>query len=295
MLITVWYLGDKAAYLFRQTVPELGAIQRIAACILYLKRAFIPAFPSFYPSDILFGLLADGIAVLALSVKRNERRNLRSGTEFGSAKWGRHADILPFMDKDPWNNIPLTQTESIMLSGRPKDPRYARNKNILVIGGSGSGKTRFFVKPSIMQMHSSYVITDPKGTLITECGKMLARGVPKPAFQSGKDGVPLTDKKGNLIRKTDAKGRPDYVRDKDGRIVYEPYEIRSFNTINFDKSSHYNPFHYIRSEVDILKLVTALIENTKGEGSKSGEDFWIQAEKLLYEAYIGYLYYEAPE
>ena len=173
------------------------------------------------------------------------------------------------MDPKPENNIILTQTEGIMMSGRPKNPAHARNKNVLVVGGSGSGKTRFFIKPNLMQMHSSYVVTDPKGTVLIEVGKLLSRGTPK----LDKDGKP--------------------VRGKNGKIVYEPYKIKVFNTINFRKSMHYNPFAYIHNEKDILKLVTVLIANTKGEG-KSGDDFWVKAETLLYTALIGYIYYEAP-
>ena len=157
------------------------------------------------------------------------------------------------------------------MNSRPKEPKYARNKNVVVIGGSGSGKTRFFVKPNLMQMHSSYVVTDPKGTLLVECGKMLARGSPK----RGKDGKP--------------------VKDKHGRVIYEPYRIKVLNTVNFRKSMHYNPFAYIRSEKDILKLVNTIIVNTKGDGDKSGEDFWVKAEKLYYTALIGYIWYEAPD
>ena len=173
------------------------------------------------------------------------------------------------MDPKPENNIILTQSEGLMMSGRPKNPANARNKNVLVVGGSGSGKTRFFIKPNLMQMHSSYVVTDPKGTVLVECGKLLQRGAPK----LDKDGKP--------------------VRDKRGKIVYEPYKIRVFNTINFSKSMHFNPFAYIHDEKDILKIVTTLIANTKGEG-KAGDDFWVKAETLLYTALIGYIYYEAP-
>ena len=157
------------------------------------------------------------------------------------------------------------------MNSRPKDPKTARNKNVLVIGGSGSGKTRFWLKPNLMQMHSSYVVTDPKGTILVECGKMLQRGAPK----LGKDGKPM--------------------KDKHGKVIYEPYRIKVLNTINFKKSMHYNPFAYIHSEKDILKLVTTLIANTKGDGEKSGEDFWVKAEKLYYTALIGYIWYEAPE
>ena len=172
------------------------------------------------------------------------------------------------MDPVFQNNVILTQTERLTMFSRPKNPKYARNKNVLVIGGSGSGKTRFWLKPNLMQMHSSYVVTDPKGTILVECGKMLQRGAPK----LGKDGKP--------------------VKDKNGKVIYEPYQIKVLNTINFKKSMHYNPFSYIHSEKDILKLVTTLIANTKGEG-KAGDDFWVKAETLLYCALIGYIHYEA--
>ena len=175
------------------------------------------------------------------------------------------------MDPKPENNMILTQTEGLMMSGRPKNPAHARNKNVLVVGGSGSGKTRFFIKPNLMQLHSSYVVTDPKGTVLIEVGKLLSRGTPK----LDKDGKP--------------------VKGKNGKTVYEPYKIKVFNTINFSKSMHYNPFAYIHNEKDILKLVNTIIANTKGEGEKSSEDFWVKAERLLYCALIGYIYYEAPE
>ena len=176
------------------------------------------------------------------------------------------------MDSVFENNIILTQTERLTMNSRPKKPKYARNKNVMIIGGSGSGKTRFYVKPNLMQMtpNVSYVVTDPKGTILVECGKMLQKGTPKM-----KDGKPVLDKK--------------------GKVIYEPYKIKVLNTINFKKSMHYNPFRYIRSEKDILKLVNTIIANTKGDGEKSGEDFWIKAERLLYCALIGYIYYEAPE
>ncbi|WP_156337499.1 DUF4368 domain-containing protein, partial [Roseburia faecis] len=189
--------------------------------------------------------------------------------EYGSARWGTHEDIAPYIDPVFQNNVILTKTESLTMNSRPKDPKTARNKNVLVIGGSGSGKTRFWLKPNLMQMHSSYVVTDPKGTILVECGKMLQRGAPK----LGKDGKPM--------------------KDKHGKVIYEPYRIKVLNTINFKKSMHYNPFAYIHSEKDILKLVTTLIANTKGEG-KAGDDFWVKAETLLYCALIGYIHYEAP-
>ena len=205
-------------------------------------------------------------------VKGKNAKKYRKGIEYGSARWGTAADIAPYIDPVPDWNIPLTRTESLTMTSRPKQPKYARNKNILVIGGSGSGKTRFFVKPSIMQMHSSYVITDPKGQLLKETGKMLLHGAPK----------------------LDENGKP--VRDRHGRIIYEPYRIKVLNTINFSKSMKYNPLAYVRSEKDILKLVNVIIANTKGDGEKSSEDFWVKAERLLYCALIGYIWYEAePE
>ena len=202
-------------------------------------------------------------------LKSKTAKKYRKNVEYGSARWGTKKDIAPFMDTDRWNNIILTATEGLMMSGRPKNPAFARNKNVLVVGGSGSGKTRFFIKPNLMQMHSSYVITDPKGTVLVECGKLLQRGAPK------------RDKNGKV------------VRNKQGKVIYEPYKIRVFNTINFSKSMHFNPFAYIHSEKDILKIVTTLIANTRGEG-KAGDDFWVKAETLLYTALIGYIYYEAP-
>ena len=206
---------------------------------------------------------------LAVYLKSKNAKKYRHGMEYGSARWGTHEDIAPYIDPVFQNNVILTKTESLTMNSRPKDPKTARNKNVLVIGGSGSGKTRFWLKPNLMQMHSSYVVTDPKGTILVECGKMLQRGAPK----LGKDGKPM--------------------KDKHGKVIYEPYRIKVLNTINFKKSMHYNPFAYIHSEKDILKLVTTLIANTKGEG-KAGDDFWVKAETLLYCALIGYIHYEAP-
>ena len=202
-------------------------------------------------------------------LKSKNAKKYRHGLEYSSARWGTREDIAPYVDPVFQNNVILTKTESLTMNSRPKDPKTARNKNVLVIGGSGSGKTRFWLKPNLMQMHSSYVVTDPKGTILVECGKMLQRGAPK----LGKDGKPM--------------------KDKHGKVIYEPYRIKVLNTINFKKSMHYNPFAYIHSEKDILKLVTTLIANTKGEG-KAGDDFWVKAETLLYCALIGYIHYEAP-
>ncbi len=226
-------------------------------------------WPSLHPLDLLVGLCCGAGLRLAVYLKGKNAKKYRHNVEYGSARWGTHEDIAPYMDPVFQNNVILTQTERLTMSSRPKIPKYARNKNVLVIGGSGSGKTRFWLKPNLMQMHSSYVVTDPKGTILVECGKMLQRGAPK----LGKDGKP--------------------VKDKHGKIVYEPYQIKVLNTINFKKSMHYNPFSYIHSEKDILKLVTTLIANTKGEG-KAGDDFWVKAETLLYCALIGYIHYEAP-
>ena len=226
-------------------------------------------WPSLHPLDLAVGLCCGAGLRLAVYLRGKNAKKYRHNVEYGSARWGTHDDIAPYIDPVFQNNVILTQTERLTMSSRPKNPKYARNKNVLVIGGSGSGKTRFWLKPNLMQMHSSYVVTDPKGTILVECGKMLQRGAPK----LGNDGKP--------------------VKDKHGKIVYEPYQIKVLNTINFKKSMHYNPFSYIHSEKDILKLVTTLIANTKGEG-KAGDDFWVKAETLLYCALIGYIHYEAP-
>lgn len=241
--------------------------------MLGLTQGFSDAFGHFLPSawiDLLIGICGAAILRLVVYIKSKNAKKYRKNVEYGSARWGNKKDIAPYMDADFFNNIILTMTEGLMLSGRPKNPAFARNKNVLVVGGSGSGKTRFFIKPNLMQMHSSYVITDPKGTVLIECGRLLQRGAPK------------RDKNGNVMR------------NKQGKIIYEPYKIRVFNTINFSKSMHFNPFAYIHSEKDILKIVTTLIANTKGEG-KAGDDFWVKAETLLYTALIGYIYYEAPK
>ena len=234
-----------------------------------LPVALASWWPSLHPLDLLVGLCCGAGLRLAVYLKGKNAKKYRHNVEYGSARWGTHEDIAPYIDPVFQNNVILTQTERLTMSSRPKNPKYARNKNVLVIGGSGSGKTRFWLKPNLMQMHSSYVVTDPKGTILVECGKMLQRGAPK----LGKDGKP--------------------VKDKNGKVIYEPYQIKVLNTINFKKSMHYNPFSYIHSEKDILKLVTTLIANTKGEG-KAGDDFWVKAETLLYCALIGYIHYEAP-
>ena len=236
-----------------------------------MDKMFSNPLPSFFMKDLLIGIVGGVLLKLVVYYKAKNAKNFRHGVEYGSARWGNAKDIEPYMDSVFENNILLTATERLMMSGRPKEPKYARNKNIVVIGGSGSGKTRFFVKPSVMQMNCSMVITDPKGTLIEECGKMLAKGPPKK------------DKNGNIMK------------DKSGKVVHEPYVIKVLNTINFSKSLHYNPFAYIRSEKDILKLVTTIIVNTKGEGEKASEDFWVKAEKVLYTALIAFIWYEGDE
>ncbi len=247
--IFVGYFCDKVAWLWRVS-EGTNASDKMMAVMNRFDKLFANPLPSFHPRDLLIGV-AGGIALrLVVYYKAKNAKKFRQGVEYGSARWGNAKDIEPYMDSVFENNVLLTQTERLMMSGRPKEPKYARNKNILVIGGSGSGKTRFFVKPNLMQMHSSYVVTDPKGTVLVECGKMLKKG---------------------------------------------KYKIKVLNTINFAKSMHYNPFAYIRSEKDILKLVNTIIVNTKGEGQQSGEDFWIKAEKLYYTALIAYIWYEAPE
>jgi len=265
------YLFDKLCQAVR-LAPGLDASEKF----LHLSQGFTEAFssglPGLHPLDLLVGIAGAVIVRLAVYAKGKNARKYRRGIEYGSARWGTAADIAPYVDPVPDWNIPLTQTEKLTMSSRPKNPKYARNKNILVIGGSGSGKTRFFVKPSLMQMHSSYVVTDPKGQLLSEVGTMLRRGAPK----------------------LDENGKP--IRDARGKVIYEPYRIKVLNTINFKKSMKYNPFAYIRSEKDILKLVNVIIANTKGDGEKSSEDFWVKAERLLYCALIGYIWYEAePE
>ena len=247
--ILVGYFCDKVAWLWRVS-PGNNASDKMMAVMNSFDTLFSNPLPSFHPRDLLIGT-GCGIALrLVVYYKAKNAKKFRQGVEYGSARWGNAKDIEPYMDSVFENNVLLTQTERLMMSGRPKQPKYARNKNILVIGGSGSGKTRFFVKPNLMQMHSSYVVTDPKGTVLVECGKMLKKG---------------------------------------------GYAIKVLNTINFAKSMHYNPFAYIRSEKDILKLVNTIIVNTKGEGQQSGEDFWVKAEKLYYTALIAYIWYEAPE
>ena len=268
-VLTAFY-ADRASCLYRRSPGEdIG--NKLLYAMEHADRIFTGILLSFDLRDLLVGVTVAVILKLLVWQKQSDAKKLRKGIEYGSARWGTAEDIKPYMSEDPWMNIPLTATEALTMESRPKQPKYARNKNIVVIGGSGSGKTRFFVKPSVMQMNCSMVITDPKGTLIEECGKMLAKGPPK------------RDKDGNVIK------------DKSRKVVYEPYVIKVLNTINFSKSLHYNPFAYIRSEKDILKLVTTIIVNTKGEGEKASEDFWVKAERLLYTALIAFIWYEGDE
>ena len=243
------YPFDKLAQAFR-LAPGADLSGKLLSIGDGFTAAFSSPWLSFHPTDLLIGIAGAVILRMAVYLKGKNAKKYRHGIEYGSARWGTAADIAPYMDKDFFQNIPMTQTERITMASRPKQPKYARNKNILVIGGSGSGKTRFFCKPSLLQAHSSYVCTDPKGTLLPEIGTFLER---------------------------------------------KKYRIKCLNLINFRKSMRYNPLAYIRSEKDILKLVNALIMNTKGEGEKSSEDFWVKAERLYYSALIGYIWYEATE
>ena len=264
------FYADRAFFLYRNSPGEdMG--NKLLYAMEHADRIFAGFVLSNNWKDLLAGIVVAVVLKVLVWQKQADAKKLRKGIEYGSARWGTVEDIKPYMSEDPWMNIPLTATEALTMESRPKQPKYARNKNIVVIGGSGSGKTRFFVKPSVMQMNCSMVITDPKGTLIEECGKMLAKGPPKK------------DKNGNIMK------------DKSGKVVHEPYVIKVLNTINFSKSLHYNPFAYIRSEKDILKLVTTIIVNTKGEGEKASEDFWVKAEKLLYTALIAFIWYEGDE
>ena len=237
------YVFNKVSWLYGQQAGD-NTLQKVLDTINGMGGAFVNPFPSFMPGDLLVGV-GCGIGFrMVVYYKAKNAKKFRQGVEYGSARWGTAKDIEPYVDPVFENNVLLTATERLMMSGRPKQPKYARNKNILVIGGSGSGKTRFFVKPNLMQMHSSYVVTDPKGTVLVECGRMLSKN---------------------------------------------DYRIKVLNTINFAKSMHYNPFAYIRSEKDILKLVNTIIVNTKGEGQQASEDFWVKAERLLFTAYVAYI------
>ena len=278
------YVGNLIGFAYR-TAEGDGFQEKLLPFMSNLGVAFARIIPSLHPFDILFGLVLAGVMRLVLYVKSKNRKKFRQGEEYGSAVWGGEKDIEPYMDLScPENNVILTKTESLTM-GKPSAPKFARNKNILVIGGSGSGKTRFFVKPNMMQMHSSYVVTDPKGTVLVECGRMLQRGRPKRVD-------------GNVVYRRDDKG--NYLKDKKGRYipVYEPYKIKVFNTIDFAKSMHYNPFAYISKknrEKDILKFVEVLIKNTSSSQQPSGDDFWVKAEKLLYTAYIALIFAMYPE
>jgi type IV secretion system protein VirD4 len=247
--VLIFYLGDKISYLYRGASGN-NILDKVSWTIMNLSRAFKTYLPSLNTFDVIAGIIAAVIVKLFIYSKSKNAKKFRKGVEYGSARWGTVEDIRPYMDKDYKNNVILTETERLTMNSRPSLPKYARNKNVLVIGGSGSGKTRFYVKPNLMQMHSSYVVTDPKGTVLVECGILLQKG---------------------------------------------KYKIKVLNTINLKKSMHYNPFAYIRSEKDILKLVNTIIANTKGEGNQSTEDFWVKAEKLYYTALIAYIWYEAPE
>jgi len=267
-LMFLWFFSKMAeAY---RIAPGLDVGIKILGMVESLGIAMATPFTGLIANDLLIGLIGAAIVRAVVYFKGKNAKKYRKGVEYGSARWGTEKDIKPYIDPVFEKNVILTQTESLMMESRPKSPKYARNKNVLVIGGSGSGKTRFFLKPNLMQMHSSYVITDPKGTVLVECGKMLQRGSPK------------INEDGKIVR-------------RNGKVVNVPYRIKVLNTINFKKSHHYNPFVYIRSEKDILKLVTTIIANTKGEGEKSAEDFWVKAEKLYYTALIGFIWYEGPE
>ena len=244
--LAFFYIGNIFSHHVRAYIGG-DIIDKIFQGILEINT--MSFLPSIHPTDILMGVVVAALIKFIVYAKGKNAKKFRQGKEYGSARWGTKKDIEPYMDEKFQNNILLTQTERLTMNGRPANPKYARNKNVLVIGGSGSGKTRFYVKPNLMQMHSSYCVTDPKGTIVLECGKMLENN---------------------------------------------GYEIKILNTINFKKSMKYNPFAYIRSEKDILKLVQTIIANTKGEGEKAGEDFWVKAEKLYYTALIGYIFYEAP-
>jgi len=245
----VFYFADLLSRIYRLVGGE-NMIFKLSNTVMNLSYIGTNPLLSLHTYDLLFGVLAACGLKAVIYLKGKNAKKFRKGIEYGSARWGTAKDIAPFMDKKQENNILLTETEKLTMNSRPRQPKYARNKNILVIGGSGSGKTRFWLKPNLMQLHSSYVVTDPKGTVLIECGQLLQRA---------------------------------------------KYKIKVLNTINFKKSMHYNPFVYIRSEKDILKLTNTIIQNTKGEGEKSGEDFWVKAERLYYAALIGYIWYEAPE
>ena len=258
--LCIGYFFDKLSWLYRQTNAELLPAWRCMATIQYMDRAFSNLFPSLQFTDLMVGFIFSVSVFLIFYFRQKNKKNYRTGEEYGSARWGTSKDIKPFMHPDFFQNMILAKDIGLTM-GKPTKPKYARNKNCLVVGGSGSGKTRFVIKPNLMQMNCSYVVTDPKGAVLEEVGKMLNRGTKKEGEEKH----------------------------------FEPYWIKVFNIIDFSKSMHYNPFRYIRSEKDILKFVTTLINNTRGDGEKAGEDFWVKAERLLYLAYIGYIWYEAPE
>ena len=247
----VFYLVEKEAWLYRHCTGD-SMVKKLMNVFLYFGLPFKDPLPSFHWWDLIIGVIGAAVFKGVIWYRRKNAKKYRQGEEYGSARWGNEKDIAPFVDPVFENNVILTQTEFLTMNSRPKNWKYARNKNVIVIGGSGSGKTRYYVKPNLMQMPEkvSYVVTDPKGTIVVECGKMLVKA---------------------------------------------GYQLKVLNTINFAKSMHYNPFHYIRTEKDILKLVNTIIANTKGDGEKSSEDFWVKAERLLYCALIGFIYYEAPE
>ena len=264
-LLLFFWLGDKLCFAYR-TAHGTDLSEKLNPFIDKFTDCITDPLPSFHASDLLFGLAAALLFKLFLVYKRKNAKNYRYKEEYGGAKWGSEKDIQPYIDKKDFdNNVLFTQTERLTM-GKPSSPKYARNKNVEVIGGSGSGKTRFFVKPNLMQMHSSYVVTDPKGTVLVECGKMLQRGKP--------------------------------VKQPDGSVKYEPYRILVFNTVDFNKSMHYNPFAYIRPETreqDILKFVEVLIKNTTSKDAKGGDDFWVKVEKLLYTSYIALIFATCPK
>ena len=273
--VIIFYVINK----YVQAVVSVDGGDMLDKCVKAFSLIFQvkPYFaPSFKLTPLICGIGAGVAFKLFMNSKKKNAKQFRPREEYGSAKWGTDKDFEPYTDPVKWNNIPLTATEWLRMT-RPEHPKYDRNKNILIVGGSGAGKTRGFVKPSLMQMQCSYVVTDPKGTVLEEVGTMLARG----AWE--------LDDKGNKVPKVGKNGQ--VLKTKSGKVIYKrtPYKIKVFNTINFAKSMHYNPFAYIHTEQDVLKFVNTLIANTKGEGAQSGEDFWVKAERLLFTAYVAYI------